>query len=114
MTIQDEPEEGAPPNVVTVPISVIILDENDNEPVFQGTPYKASVPEDTPVGSTLFQGLEVTDRDLVGEVLDVRCVVRDDYDPDVCDYFDIRPRRLETDHDMFRGSVVLKQPLDYR
>jgi hypothetical protein len=114
VTIQDEPEEGAPPNVVRVPITVIILDENDNAPVFQGTPYKASVAEDTPVGSTLFQALEVTDADLVGDVLDVQCVHRDGYDIGVCDSFDIQPRRLETDHDMFRGSVILKQPLDYR
>ena len=38
VTIQDEAGgEGSAPNVVRVPISVIVLDENDNEPVFQGT-----------------------------------------------------------------------------
>ena len=115
VTIEDEPQDGGqPPNVVTIPISVLILDENDNEPVFRGLPYKALVAEDTPVGSTVFQALEVTDRDLVGDVLDVQCVHREGYEEGICDGFEIQPRRLETDHDMFRGSVVLKKPLDYR
>ena len=53
---QDEVGEGeGRPNVVQVPISVIVLDENDNAPVFRGAPYKASVNEDTPVGTTVFQ-----------------------------------------------------------
>ncbi len=115
VTIEDEPQEpGQPPNVVRVPISVIILDENDNEPVFQGLPYKASIREDIPVESTLFQALEVTDADLVGDVLDVQCIHRPGFEEGVCDSFEILPRRQETDHDMFRGSVVLKKPLDYR
>jgi hypothetical protein len=56
----------------------------------------------------------VTDADLVGDVLDVQCVHRPGFDEGVCDSFEIQPRRLETDHDMFRGSVILKKPLDYR
>ena len=40
VSVQDEPEDGQrEPNVVRVPISVIILDENDNQPVFQGTTH---------------------------------------------------------------------------
>ena len=115
VTVQDEPEEPRqPPNVVRVPISVIILDENDNKPVFQGLPYKASIAEDTPVGSSLFQAIEVTDADLVGDVLDVKCEFRAGFEEGVCENFEIVPRRLETDHDMFRGSVILKKKLDYR
>lgn len=115
VTIQDEPQEpGQIPNVVRVPISVIILDENDNQPEFRGLPYKASIREDIPVESTLFQAIEVTDQDLVGDVLDVQCAHRPGFEPGVCDSFAIEPRRLETDHDMFRGSVVLKKPLDYK
>ena len=113
--IQDTVAEGeaSNPNVVRVPISVIVLDENDNEPVFRGTPYKSSLNEDTPVGTTIFRAIEATDRDLVGEVLEVTCVKREGY-AELCDYFDIVPRRRETDHDMFRGSVILKKELDYR
>ena len=56
VTIQDEVGEGeGRPNIVQVPISVIVLDENDNPPVFRGVPYKASINEDTPVGTTVFQ-----------------------------------------------------------
>ncbi len=114
VTITDRVSEGeGNPNVVRVPISVIVLDENDNEPVFRGTPYKSSLNEDTPVGTTIFRAIEATDSDLIGEVLEVTCVPREGY-IDLCDYFDIVPRRRETDHDMFRGSVVLKRPLDYR
>lgn len=56
VVVEDEvgPDEGLP-NVVRVPISVIVLDENDNAPVFSGLPYKASINEDTPVGTTIFR-----------------------------------------------------------
>ena len=47
---------------------MIVLDENDNEPEFSGAPYKASIAEDTPVGTTVFRAIEATDRDLIGEV----------------------------------------------
>lgn len=67
MNFQDElSNEGeGQPNVVEVPISVIILDENDNAPAFRGTPYKAAINEDTPVGTTVFRALEAVDADLV-------------------------------------------------
>ena len=50
----------------------------------------------------------------MGDVPEVQCVHRPGFEEGICDGFEIRPRRLETDHDMFRGSVVLKKPLDYR
>jgi hypothetical protein len=53
---------------VEVPISVIVLDENDNPPNFRGTPYKAAVNEDTPVGTTVFRALEAVDADQVFEI----------------------------------------------
>ncbi len=114
VTIEDEVGEGeGAPNVVRVPISVIVLDENDNAPVFRGLPYKTAINEDTPVGTTIFRAIEVTDEDLVGEVLEVKCIKREGF-VDLCHFFEIVPRVRETDHDMFRGSVVLKRPLDYR
>ena len=114
VTIVDEVKAGRTPNLVEIPISVIILDQNDNKPKFRGTPYKATINEDTPVGTTIFQAIEVTDVDLIGEILDVRCVPREGFAPDACDHFEISARTRETDHDMFRGSVVLKKPLNFQ
>ncbi len=41
--------------------------------MFSGTPYETSLGEDTPVGTTVFRAIEATDRDLVGDVLEVGC-----------------------------------------
>jgi hypothetical protein len=59
---------------------------------------------------TDFQGFSFQ----VGEVLDVKCVGVATDEVDACNHFDIVPRPSETDHDIYRGSVVLKMPLDYR
>ena len=113
VVISDEVAGPDPDNVVRLPISVIVLDENDNTPQFSGLPYKKTVAEDTPVGTTIFRAIEAHDVDLVGEILDVSCVP--DLDgPDLCDYFDIVPRAQDTDIDMFRGSIVLRKPFNYR
>ena len=110
--ITDKVDEGND-NEVKVPISVIVLDENDNAPRFSGLPYKATVNEDTPVGTTIYRALEAHDVDNVGEILEVACVP-DDEEEDLCDYFDIVPRNQDTDIDMFRGSVVLRKAFNYR
>lgn len=110
--IRDVVQEGMD-NIVEVPISVIVLDENDNPPKFRSAPYSSQVNEDTPVGTTIYRGIEAYDVDLVGDILDVTCLP-----PiqsfDLCDYFEIIPRPRDTDIDMFRGSVVLKRPFNYR
>ena len=113
VVISDKVDEGPRNNVVKVPISVIILDQNDNPPKFSGLPYKHTVNEDTPVGTTIYRAIEAHDVDLVGEILDVACLPAQT-GSDLCDYFDIVPRTQDTDIDMFRGSVVLKQPFNYR
>ncbi len=41
--------------------------------MFSGTPYETSLGEDTPVETTVFRAIEATDRDLVGDVLEVGC-----------------------------------------
>ena len=114
VVIRDKVEEGGRiDNVVKVPISVIILDLNDNPPKFSGLPYKATVNEDTPVGTTIYRALEARDVDLVGEILEVACLPPET-GPNLCDYFEIIPRSQDTDIDMFRGSIVLKKPFNYR
>ena len=113
VVIKDKVAEGPADNVVKVPISVIILDQNDNPPRFSSQPYKHSVSEDTPVGTTIYREIEAHDVDLVGEVLEVTCLPAPRV-PDLCDYFEIVPRARDTDIDMFRGSIVLKKPFNYR
>lgn len=70
--IRDVVQEGMD-NIVKVPISVIVLDENDNAPKFRSSPYSSTVNEDTPVGTTIYRGIEAYDVDLVGDILDVQC-----------------------------------------
>lgn len=60
-------------DIVRLPISVIILDENDNAPIFKHTPYEGSVNEESPIGTTVFKWIHVEDLDKVGEPLEVRC-----------------------------------------
>ncbi|XP_048087136.1 cadherin-related family member 2 [Alosa alosa] len=35
-------------------INVILIDANDNFPIFQGTPYNVKIPENKPIGSSIF------------------------------------------------------------
>ncbi|XP_070490349.1 cadherin-87A isoform X2 [Chironomus tepperi] len=107
-------------NFVQVPISVIVLDENDNAPEFQNVPYETTVLEDAAIGTTVFDKILITDRDAVGENLDVICVhvTKDDshheheqHHQNPCITFSIDV--LESHQDRMRAAVVLKQKLDY-
>lgn len=60
-------------DIVRLPISVIILDENDNAPIFKHTPYEGSVGEESQIGTTVFKWIHVEDSDKVGDPLEVRC-----------------------------------------
>ena len=53
---------------------VIVLDENDNPPQFEGTPYEAVAAEDTPVGTTILPAIRITDPDLIGENIELSCI----------------------------------------
>ncbi len=62
------------------------------------------------MGTTIFSALEASDTDLVGDILEVRCLTP----PDLCDFFEIVPRARDTDIDMFRGAIALRKPFNYR
>ena len=47
----------------TIPVIVRISDLNDNSPIFIGTPYSISLPENTPVNATIFTDLKAEDMD---------------------------------------------------
>ncbi|KAL5273464.1 hypothetical protein ACFFRR_000290 [Megaselia abdita] len=94
-------------NIVRVPINVIVLDENDNAPEFQDTPYESVVLENTTVGSTIFDRIVVTDRDRVGDNLDIFCLSEDDS----CEKFKLKV--MESSQDRLKGAVILNDNLDY-
>ncbi|CAB4065760.1 PCDH15 [Lepeophtheirus salmonis] len=47
----------------TIPLVVRVLDLNDNPPLFKGTPYIISLPENTPLNSIVFSKLASMDAD---------------------------------------------------
>ncbi|XP_058058428.1 cadherin-87A [Anopheles bellator] len=97
-------------NIVNVPITIIVLDENDNPPEFQNVPYETEVLENASPGTTIFDGILVTDRDTVGENLDVSCIPQRQ-NPDACEKFSVEV--TESQQDRLTAAVVLKEKLDY-
>lgn len=95
-------EESENDNLVTVPITVIVSDENDNAPEFLNVstiraqpiliykiidsfqlPYETEVLEDALINTTIFKNILVTDTDTVGENLDITCLPQSE-NPDDC------------------------------
>jgi hypothetical protein len=81
-------------------------------------PYETTVLEDAAVGTTVFDKILITDRDAVGENLDVICVqqqqqrvVHHDDDKNPCSVFSIEA--VESHQDRLRAAVVLRRKLDY-
>ncbi len=54
---------GNPQKTGTIKINVIVLDANDNAPVFSQSVYKASIPENCPKGSSVLR-VSATDEDV--------------------------------------------------
>ncbi|XP_055373712.1 cadherin-99C [Condylostylus longicornis] len=46
-----------------IPIIVRVSDINDNAPQFVNTPYEVTVPESTPIGTTIFRKIQALDKD---------------------------------------------------
>lgn len=73
-------------------------------------PYETVVLEDAAIGTTVYDKILITDRDTVGENLDVACVAENQH-KDACSTFAIRI--LESHQDRLRAAIVLAQKLDY-
>jgi len=113
VTLEDEvdnADNSIANNLVQVPVSVIVVDENDNAPVFKNSPYEVSVAEDTPVGTTVFSGVVVEDADLSGDTLEVLCVEHPQF-PKTCSKFSIES--WNSSQFSYHGGVVLQDHLDY-
>lgn len=80
-------------------------------------PYETTVLEDAAVGTTVFDKILITDRDAVGENLDVVCATEktttttEQHESDPCEVFSVTI--LESHHDRLRAALVLKRKLDY-
>ncbi|CAH2040130.1 unnamed protein product, partial [Iphiclides podalirius] len=110
VSIEDQDPEGALNLTQTQPMTVIVIDENDNPPIFKNSPYEVDVPEDEAVGTTILKNIEVEDHDSVGDSLEVGCVPSDQW-PDACDIFEVVT--LHSTANQYTGALVLKKKLDY-
>ncbi|KAJ6636635.1 Cadherin-87A [Pseudolycoriella hygida] len=113
VTIKDRLEsnrDSIDDNLVKVPINVIVLDENDNSPTFQNVPYECEIREDALPGTTVFDSVWVTDKDSVGENLNVTCLAQSQ-NLDACQIFSVEP--IKSEQDFLKAVVILKEPLDY-
>ncbi|XP_067636828.1 cadherin-87A [Eurosta solidaginis] len=113
VTIRDQVNPGGESdqdNIVQVPITFIVLDENDNPPEFQNTPYEADVNEDATIGTTIFNQILATDRDIIGESLDIKCLSQEQ-SPEACDKF--RLEVLAREPTILKAAVVLNDTLNY-
>ncbi|XP_037922792.1 cadherin-87A [Hermetia illucens] len=97
-------------NLVEVPVTVIVLDENDNAPQFEQVPYETEVYENATVGTTIFDKILVTDKDTVGENLDIMCSSQSQ-NPDGCSKFIFKI--IESSQNVLKAAVILNDTLDY-
>lgn len=92
---------GVPARMGTLQLSIHVLDENDNPPVFDQTEYQASVPEDAPLMSPVCQ-VHATDLDLGDNGRITYEINRRQSDPN--EVFSINRTS---------GVVYVNKPLDY-
>lgn len=97
-------------NVVKVPVSVIVLDVNDNAPKFENDPYEVKLSEDAPPGRTVLSDISVVDVDAIGNVLELHCQFNSQ-DPETCETFGITI--LESSPQRLRALIILRKTVDY-
>ncbi|CAH1176398.1 unnamed protein product [Phaedon cochleariae] len=110
VSIEDEVEGGGKNNIVEVPITVIISDENDNQPEFKNTPYEIIVNEDAMPGTRVFSSVTVADKDTTGSNIEVECINIPEY-RDACEIFNIET--LSSEQNSFEGAITLRRKLNY-
>ncbi|XP_026727127.1 cadherin-87A [Trichoplusia ni] len=110
VSIEDQDPDGVQNLVQSQPVTVIVLDENDNPPIFKNSPYEVDVPEDEVVGTTILRNIQVEDKDYVGDNLEVGCVPNEQW-PEACETFEIVT--LNSTAHQYSGALVLRKPLNY-
>lgn len=81
-SVADPDDSHDKSNLVTVPVTVSIVDINDNSPKFynrynllidESVGLKINITEDSPIMSSVVEKIEITDIDTVGSILTVTC-----------------------------------------
>lgn len=110
ISITDEKVQGQDPNTISLKREITILDQNDNPPTFQNVPYAFIMEEMTPIGTTVYRGILVTDAD-IGTNAEIKLSCKEDITPDACQKFDVRGFEISAGN--YRGEIVLKENVDY-
>ncbi|XP_049820113.1 cadherin-87A isoform X2 [Aethina tumida] len=110
VSIEDEVEGNAKNNIVEEPVTVIILDENDNAPEFQKAPYEILIDEDTAPDTTVFSNISVKDKDTTGANIEVECINLPEYQ-DACETFGVEA--IASSQNSYVGAVTLRKKLNY-
>ncbi|XP_013167348.1 PREDICTED: cadherin-87A [Papilio xuthus] len=110
VSVQDQDPEGVLNLTHNQPMTVIVLDENDNPPIFKNSPYEVDVAEDEEVGKTILTNIKVEDLDSVGDSLEVGCEPSEQW-PQACEVFEVTS--LHSTANQYTGALVLKKKLDY-
>lgn len=89
---------------------ILVTDVNDNPPVFENTPYNFKVSESTPVGTTIYSAIVITDEDFgPNAVIHLSCDVNTT--PLPCEYFGVTAEPIAEGN--YVGIITLARPLDY-
>ncbi|CAG9787488.1 unnamed protein product [Diatraea saccharalis] len=109
VSIEDQNPDSAQNLMQLQPVTVIVLDENDNPPMFKNNPYEVDVPEDEEIGKTILTNIQVEDIDSVGDSLEVGCL--SEQWPEACETFEVVMLSSSASH--YTGALVLKKTLNY-
>ncbi|CAH0398993.1 unnamed protein product [Chilo suppressalis] len=109
VSIEDQNPDPSQNLAQLQPVTVIVLDENDNPPSFKNSPYEVDVPEDEEIGKTILTNIHVEDIDSVGDSLEVGCL--NEQWPEACETFEVVLLNSTANH--YTGALVLRKPLNY-
>lgn len=102
--------QDKPGNKVYQSVRFVILDIDDNPPLFKNTPYKVNIIENQPINTIIFESVEAFDSD--GPLYNKFSFNIVKKSSDLSDLFSIgRPNYISSGH--FNTSIILNSKLDY-
>ncbi|GAB6022570.1 hypothetical protein CHUAL_006673 [Chamberlinius hualienensis] len=109
VTVEDLDDNMQPKSKVETPVSLIILDVNDNSPKFAKESYDVFLTEETQINTSVLN-IQVNDDDLIGAQLTLNCQIISQF-PTACDLFHIKT--IQASNRIFTGNLTLQQQLLY-